>query len=205
MAFVLGILILILGGSMLYYWCKWSVILPHNGVKVVCTVTKTEKFFDEETVYALYQNESGKYVNAENVNSPSPYEGEEIEGYVNPDEPYKVYTPSPLWLEIAALLMAALFTFLGGFLLVMAVCQKLDFDFLSHEGSFTMGEVYSIRVETVDKDVWYIFSIVYTDSEGGEHSFDIRYDNKKMMTGDRCTVVYAKRKNGKYANEIVDM
>lgn len=203
-AVVLGILLLIFGGTIFFYCHKWS-LLPNYGVKVVCTVTKTEKFFDEETVYGIYQDDSGEYIDTEIVNLPDPYDGQKVEGYLTLDDPYKVHVPSPLWLKIASLLMASLVTFMGVFLLVMAVFQKLDFDLLSREGSFVTGEVYAERRETVDKDVWYIFSIVYTDSEGGEHSFDIRYDNKKMLIGDRCTVVYARRKNGKYANEIVDM
>ncbi len=203
-AVALGVGLLIFGISIFFFLFKHSAI-PHHGMKVSCIVTRTEKFFDNETVYGRYQDDSGEYIDVEILNFPDPYDGQEVEGYVLPDDPYTVHVPAALWMKIVTVLLASFGTLSGIILILGAILQKRDFDFLSREGNFVTGEVYSVQKETVDKDVWYIFSIVYTDSEGGEHSFDIRYDNKKMMTGDRCTVVYAKRKNGKYANEIVDM
>lgn len=175
-----------------------------DGKKVMCTVYYYKKFLKNYDVRVEYQNDSGETIQAQLVmrGFPPSY-NQTIEGYVIPEEPYKVYQKSNIVLIIIMYVLLFLF-FAGGAFIICAVCISVSsYNLLKENGISGTGEIVKI-IECTDAKGMKLYDItyVYNDDSGNQQTGKATFERKPPET-DKYTVVYARRRNGKYISEMI--
>lgn len=176
-----------------------------DGEKVQCTVYYYEKFLKHYDVRVEYQNDNGETIQAQLVmrGFPPSY-NQTLDGYVMPDEPYKVYQESNIILVIIMYAMILLFFAGGVFMLWAAVTSVTDYRLLKAIGKSCTGEIVEVTMEKDNKGkLFYPAKYIYTDDDGNQQTGQTVFDRRPPDNGDRFTVIYARKKNGKYVSEMI--
>lgn len=202
-AISIGSAIIILGVIILCLFLGGEYKKTAYGEKVQCTITYSG--VSGSNVRSCYYDRNGNLVEAEVINaSPSSaYTGKICEGYIMPDKSGKVYLKTPVLLYVGFIALSLVLIAGGTAVVIYVICKNADWNLISREGSFTTGEIVSIRCDGAGKEVFYIANIRYTDENGGEHFFDDYSDKNNRRTGEQFTVGYARKKNGKYTAKIM--
>lgn len=200
-ALAIGSAIVILGAVILCLFLDGEYKKTAHGEEVQCTIT--HKGGRHSDTFGYY-NKDGNIIDVEVMNvSPSNYAGKTYEGYIIPDESGKVYLKTSVWLYAGFIALSFVLIAGGIWLIVYIICKNAEWNLISSQGTFTTGEIVSIRYENAGKDVYYIANIRYIDENGEEHFFEDYSDKNNRHTGEQCTVGYAKKKNGKYTAKIM--
>ncbi|MDE7105235.1 MAG: hypothetical protein K2O36_05080 [Ruminococcus sp.] len=196
----IGVSIIILGVVILCLFLSKEYKKIAYGEEVQCTITHKSIFGGDTLGY--YYDKNGNLIEAEIINV-SPATGEICEGYVIPNESGKVYLKTSVLLYIGLIALSLVFIIGGTALVIYIIIKNADWNLISREGTFTTGEIVSIRYENAGKDIFYIANIRYVDENGEEHFFDDYSDKNNRRIGQQYTIGYAKKKNEKYTAKIM--
>ncbi|MBE6861752.1 MAG: DUF3592 domain-containing protein [Ruminococcus sp.] len=199
-----GMILIIIGVVIGFLFIRSEKEKNTDGELVTCTITSVSKIGKNRTAEGYYIDDDGNKITVEIINTVMPAVGADEEGYILPDDPDKVILKTPVWLLCLAMGLSLLFVGGGAALIVGGIKYTADQKLLALEGELTQGRIVGIHRDGSDRVVFYIAKVVYTDSNGTEHTFEDTSDaNKYRHAGDTVNVRYARKKNGKYANEIV--
>lgn len=199
-AITIGSAIVILGVVILSLFLGGEYKKTAYGEEVQCTITQNNTFFGDTLGY--YYDKDGSLIEAEFKNV-SPSTDNTCKGYIMPDKPGKVYLKSSALLYVGYIALS-LFLIVGGIILIIyVISQNANHNLISSEGSFTTGEIVSIRYERAGNDMYYVANIRYVDENGDEHFFEDYSDKNDRRQGEQYTIGYARKKNGKYTAKIM--
>lgn len=204
-ALIVGVVLLFFGLGILVFFLSKEATKKTDGTPVTCTVTSISKIGKSSCVYGYYTDDEGNQIEVELVNTVQPFEGAVVEAYLLPDKSGKAFLPNSLATTLLLIGVSAVFSIGGIAIIIFGFRDNADSKLLDLEGQFTKGRIINLRHDTYgSNNVVYVALIAYTDSNGIEHTFDHYSDIHKLSRiGDTVNVRYARRKNGKFANEVI--
>ncbi len=204
-ALIVGTVLLLFGVGMFVFFLSKEIAKKSDGTPVTCTVTSVSKFGKTSYVHGYYTDDEGNQIEVELVNTVQPFEGAVVEAYLLPDKPGKAFLPNSLATTLLLIGVTAVFSIGGIAVIFFGFRDNADSKLLDLEGQFTQGRIINLRRDKYgSNNVVYVALIAYTDSNGIEHTFDHYSDIHKLSRiGDTVNVRYARRKSGKFANEVI--
>ena len=105
-----------------------------DGRKVTCTVTEVVTIGKTQSVTVKYKSEDGEWVEAYCTANGRVSAGQTLEGYVLPDEPYKVYCPPDIALKILIYVITGGIALGGWAALLSALKEQRQYSILFKNG-----------------------------------------------------------------------
>lgn len=196
----IGMLLIIVGTVILFVFVRSENRKNTDGKPVTCTITSVFN----HNAQGYYTDDDGNKINVEIINAANPTIGDVEEGYILPDKPGRVVLKTPIWLWCVGMGLILLFIAGGIAIIIIGIKHTADFNLLALEGEFAKGTITNIRRDGTGDYVFYIAKIEYFDSDGAAHTFEECYENnRRFNVGDTVNIKYARKKNGKYAQQIL--
>lgn len=200
----IGILLIVCSVLSFYFVTFKNTGYEENGKKVQCTVCYCRKILKKYDVRVEYQNDSGETIQAELImrGFPPSY-NQTLDGYVMPDEPYKVYQKSNIVLVVLIYILLLLFFSGGVFMIWAMIMSSSSYNLLKKNGISGIGEIVEvIECTDINKKKLYDVKYVYNDDNGNQQTGRATFERRPSDT-DKYTVVYARKRNGKYVSEMI--
>lgn len=206
LAVILGLAFIILVPVAFFFGYKDTMSRMANGIEVECTVVGYQRMGRHVDVQVEYYDEKGNIITADCVyNDASPYIGEKITCYADPDDPYSVYRPLPLALTLIFGGVGLVFVILGISLIHGSISGGKGRKLLDAKGTYVEGEVFEVTMSKgPNGGMVYPSKIRFTDSDGADHVMKYVFDLRPPDIGDKRMICYAKKPNGKVVSELSD-
>lgn len=202
---LLGIVLILCSVFSFYCVTFKNANYEKDGKKVECTVYYYQHILKNYDVRVKYKNDSGEWITAQLImRGFPPHLNDTLNGYVMPDEPHKVYQESNIIITVAMYVLLFLFFVCGIFLVVGMIMSVSRYNFLRKNGKSCTGEIIEVTMQKDSKGkLFYPAKYSYTDDDGNQQTGHTVFDRRPPDNEDKFTVIYARKRNGKYISEMI--
>lgn len=170
---------------------KVSERYEKEGIDVVVTVENIVRFRKHTSVYGSYIYNNYKYENVEVINSPFSNVGDRVECKVLPEKPFSAH-----YMGTEADIAKNVIYFI---LIIIAITDVwCIYGYFKFKDVMRNGFVETGIVKSVDVEEGKVYAKVeFEDHRGNVHLVNIFFEKKLVMEGQKCTIKYKLRSDGK--------
>lgn len=173
-----------------------------RGKLVHCTVTSVSKMGKRQYVQGTYRDENDDLITADITANKRVSLSDELDGYVLPEKPDKVYCPAGDGLKLAVYILGGVFALTGWGIVILQIVIRRKHRLLFKKGIPGRAEIVENPQKCGDN---YSAKMRFVTNDGQEFIKEFVFTKHVPSPGNQYSIVYYVKKNGRCIADVIEL
>ncbi len=173
-----------------------------RGQLVHCTVTSVSQMGKRQYVQGIYRDENDNLITADITANKLVSLSDELDGYVLPEKPDKVYCPAGNGLKLAVYIFGGFFALMGWGIIIFQISIRRKHRLLFKKGIPGRAEIVENPQKCGDN---YSSKMRFVTNDGREFTKEFVFTKHVPYPGNQYSIVYYVKKNGKCIADVIEL